>query len=108
MDMIDQKVLEKPIISELTGSKKFKKALTPPPSEIDQKSEPIYDYMKYAKKKSKTGSILKIAKQVSFKRTVERVTFTEDWKMLTSECNLRSEEEQVWKHIIYFLINQLK
>lgn len=93
MDMVNQKVLEKPIISELNAAKKLKKALTPPPSEVDIQ-EPIYDYMKYAKKKNKTGSILKNTKQVSFKRTVERVTFTEDWKMLTSEINLRTEEEQ--------------
>ncbi|KAL7736802.1 hypothetical protein ACLKA6_015643 [Drosophila palustris] len=91
-------VVEKPIISELNGAKKLKKALTPPPSEIDMK-EPIYDYMKYAnskKKKAKTGSgqILNNTKRVSFKRIVEQVTFTDDWKMLMSESNLRTEEEQ--------------
>ncbi|KAH8261492.1 hypothetical protein KR044_010092 [Drosophila immigrans] len=88
-------VVEKPIISELNGAKKMKKAQTPPPSEIDV-TEPIYDYMKYDnKKKSKTGAMLKHKKRVSFRRIVEQVTFTEDWKMLTSESNLRTEEEQV-------------
>ncbi|XP_062130722.1 uncharacterized protein LOC133841898 [Drosophila sulfurigaster albostrigata] len=87
-------IVEKPIISELNGAKKLKKALTPPPSEIDM-NEPIYDYMKYNnKKKSKAASMLKNTKRVSFKRIVEQVTFTDDWKMLTSESNLRTEEEQ--------------
>ncbi|KAH8370162.1 hypothetical protein KR093_002423, partial [Drosophila rubida] len=73
----------------------MKKAQTPPPSEIDL-TEPIYDYMKYGnKKKSKALPQLKGKKRVSFKRIVEQVTFTDDWKMLTSESHLRTEEEQV-------------
>ncbi|XP_034476951.1 uncharacterized protein LOC117783602 [Drosophila innubila] len=99
MDMVE-KVFDKPIISELNGAKKLKTALTPPPSEIDMK-EPIYDYMKYVnnnnnnkKKKGKTGPTLNNTKRVSFKRIVEQVTFTDDWKMLMSESNLRTEEEQ--------------
>ncbi|ALC42519.1 CG15705, partial [Drosophila busckii] len=53
-----------------------------------------YDYMKYGKKKKKGYALPK--KHVSFKRVVELITFTEDWKIKSrTEGNLRSEEEQV-------------
>ncbi|KAH8410945.1 hypothetical protein KR222_000332, partial [Zaprionus bogoriensis] len=96
MDMVD-KSCDKQIITELGGSTKLKASKAPPPTEMDVKEAIVYDYMKYPSKKSKTGHQvhnIKSKKSVSFKRIVEFVSFTEDWKMLTSQSNLRSEDEQ--------------
>lgn len=103
--MVDNSSGAKKIFTELNGSGSLRlkatlvKAQTASDTEI---KEPIvYDYMKYPnRKKSKTGNqyqhkVLKAKKSVSFKRIVELVSFTDDWKMKTSQSNLRSEEEQV-------------
>ncbi|EDW61404.1 uncharacterized protein [Drosophila virilis] len=96
MDAIE-KPQEKQILSEIGGSTKLKEVPAPTPSHIDIKEPIVYDYMKYpSKKKGKTlHPHPKVKKSVSFKRVVELVTFTDDWKMQTSESNLRTEDQQL-------------
>ncbi|XP_017044824.1 uncharacterized protein LOC108090585 [Drosophila ficusphila] len=65
---------------------------------VQAEDQPIvYDYMKYPsyKAKNKLAKFGKARKRVSFKTMVELVTFTDNWKMKTSESKLRTEEEQV-------------
>lgn len=103
--MVDNTSCAKKNIIELngSGSQRLKATVVKAQKTSDTEiKEPIvYDYMKYPnRKKSKTGNqyqhkVLKAKKSVSFKRIVELVSFTDDWKMKTSESNLRTEEEQV-------------
>lgn len=89
------------------GSQRLKPTVVKaqPMSATDIKEPIVYDYMKYPKKKknkmatSQAQGGMKSKKCVSFKRIVELVSFTDDWKIKTSQSNLRSEEEQVNRKI---------
>ncbi|XP_030080977.1 uncharacterized protein LOC111600725 [Drosophila hydei] len=101
MDVID-KTQEKPIISETIGTQELSgRAESPTTSQTELKEQPVvYDYMKYPKKKGRVlhnhnHNRLKMKKSVSFKCVVDLVTFTDDWKMQTSQSSLRTEDQQV-------------
>ncbi|XP_064544313.1 uncharacterized protein LOC135432519 [Drosophila montana] len=100
MDAIE-KPQEKAILSKISGSTKLMEVPTPTPSQTDIKEPIVYDYMKYpSKKKGKAlHAHAKVKKSVSFKRVVELVTFTDDWKMQTSESNLRTEDQQLGNNL---------
>lgn len=105
----------KKIFKELNGggSQRLKPTVVKaqPMSEADIKEPIVYDYMKYPKKKKNKMATslaqggMKTKKCVSFKRIVELVSFTDDWKIKTSQSNLRSEEEQVARMIQIIYIN---
>lgn len=99
----------KNVFTELNGggSQRLKPTMvkTQQMSDTDIKEPIVYDYMKYPKKKKnkmetpQAQGSMKNKKCVSFKRIVELVSFTDDWKIKTSQSNLRSEEEQVPRQV---------
>ncbi|XP_017958966.1 uncharacterized protein LOC108653163 [Drosophila navojoa] len=105
MDAID-KTEVKQSISETSGAtelgdKAEEKPESPTTSQTEIKEQPVvYDYMKYPNKKK--GRVLhnhhhnrlKMRKNVSFKCIVELVTYTDDWKMQTTQSKLRTEDQQ--------------